>query len=79
MPLPRSPSFSPYPAPAGFDLTHCYWLRTGTPKKPNAETLEFTVNALDATRRKLDFYLTKVPSDALREARAEIASESGNI
>lgn len=78
MPFPRSPC--PYTCP------HTGWLRfdvlllirTGAPKKPSAEALEFTVNALDATRGKLDFYLTKVPSDALQEARAEIAAESGD-
>lgn len=52
--------------------------RTGAPKKLNAEALEFTINALGATRAKLEFFLSKVPSDALREARAEIKSEGGS-
>lgn len=51
--------------------------RTGAPKKLNSEALEFTINALGATRAKLDFFLSKVPSDALREARAEIKAEGG--
>ncbi|CAN0124893.1 unnamed protein product [Pylaiella littoralis] len=49
--------------------------RTGAPKKLSSEALEFTINALIATRAKLDLFLSKVPSDALREARAEIKSE----
>lgn len=52
-------------------------IRTGAPKKLNAEALEFTINALSATRAKLEFFLSKVPSDALREARAEIKAEGG--
>ncbi|CAM9814213.1 unnamed protein product [Ectocarpus sp. 4 AP-2014] len=52
--------------------------RTGAPKKLSSEALEFTVNALIATRAKLDLFLSKVPSDALAEARAEIKSESGD-
>lgn len=52
-------------------------LRTGKPKKLSSEALEFTINALVATRGKLEFFLSKVPSDALREARAEIKSEGG--
>eukprot|EP00752_Nemacystus_decipiens_P004151 g3799.t1 len=51
--------------------------RTGAPKKLNAEALEFTINALGATRAKLDFFLSKVPEDALRDARAEIKAEGG--
>eukprot|EP00904_Undaria_pinnatifida_P010429 jgi/Undpi1/6516/HiC_scaffold_20.g08995.m1 len=51
--------------------------RTGTPKKMNAETLEFTINALSATRGKLELFLSKVPTDALRDARAEIKAEGG--
>lgn len=46
-------------------------------KAMNAEALEFTVNALGATRAKLDVYLSKLPSDALQEARAVIKAESG--
>lgn len=60
---------------------HCYAssmnCRTGKPKKMNAETLEFTINALSATRGKLEFFLSKVPTDALRDARAEIKAEGG--
>lgn len=52
--------------------------RTGVPKKLSSEALEFTINALVATRVKLDIFLSKVPSDALREARAEIKSEAGS-
>lgn len=51
--------------------------RTGAPKKLNAEALEFTINALGATRAKLEFFLSKVPADALRDARAEIKAEGG--
>lgn len=47
-------------------------------KALNAEALEFTVDALGATRGKLDLFLSKVPSDALREARAEIKAEGGS-
>ena len=43
----------------------------------SSEALEFTINALVATRAKLEFFLSKVPSDALSEARAEIKSEGG--
>lgn len=70
--------------PAAPDTTRavcpCYHAgrRTGTPKKLNGEALEFTINALGATRAKLEFFLSKVPSDALREARAEIKSEGGS-
>lgn len=46
-------------------------------KSVNAEALEFIVNALGATRVKLDLFLSKVPSDALREARAELKAEEG--
>lgn len=52
--------------------------RTGKPKKMNAETLEFTINALSATRGKLEFFLSKVPTDALRDARAEIKAEGSD-
>lgn len=47
-------------------------------KVMNAEALEFTVNALGATRAKLDLYLSKIPPDALREARAELKAEGGD-
>ena len=66
------------------DLTCTVWPltthtrhRTGAPKKLNAEALEFTINALGATRAKLEFFLSKVPADALRDARAEIKAEGG--
>ena len=67
--LRRPPALQCYASP-----TNC---RTGTPKKMNAETLEFTINALGATRGKLDFFLSKIPTDALRDARAEIKAEGG--
>lgn len=51
--------------------------RTGAPKKMNAETLEFTINALGATRGKLEYFLSKIPRDALLEARTEIKGEAG--
>lgn len=53
--------------------------RTGMVKVLNAEALEFTVNALGATRAKLDLYLSKLPPDALREARAELKAEGGGV
>lgn len=56
---------------------HMLHSRTGATKTMNAEALEFTVNALGATRGKLEVFLSKVPSDALREARAEIKAEGG--
>lgn len=53
--------------------------RTGMVKALNAEALEFTVNALSATREKLDLYLSKLPPDALREARAELKAEGSEV
>ncbi|CAM9250034.1 unnamed protein product, partial [Hapterophycus canaliculatus] len=52
--------------------------RTGAPKRLSAEALEFTINALIATRGKLEIFLSKVPADALGDARAEIKSEGGS-
>lgn len=51
-------------------------LRTGLVKTTlSAEALEFTVNALVATQEKLDVFLSKIPSEAVQEARAELAAE----
>lgn len=45
----------------------------------SAEALDFTVNALGATRAKLDVFLSKVPPDVLREARAELKAEGSSL
>lgn len=74
--FPSSPCVFPRPSPHNFPSASLY--RTGVPKKISAEALEFTINALIATRGKLEFFLSKVPADALVDARAEIKSEGGS-
>ncbi|CAM9367108.1 unnamed protein product [Choristocarpus tenellus] len=47
--------------------------RTGMPKMQlSREALEFTIMALAATREKLELFLSKLPQQALAEARAEL-------
>lgn len=43
----------------------------------SAEAREFAVNALGATREKLEEFLSKVPPDELRAARAALRNETG--
>lgn len=65
-----------WPLLGSFDCTERGRNRTGMAKTVlSAEALEFTINALAATREKLDVFLSKVPPEALRDARAELSAE----